>query len=243
MGTNHGESKTFAFTLAEVLITLGIIGVVAAMTIPTLISNTQKKEALTRFKSAYAQLNQAVKLSISDNGDIAGWDVDGKDWFDTYLSNYLKIQTQPFKSIAFDDSIPYKESSGKRESGLAILSRNNSMVYTLLNGIDLIVDTTDYSDGDPKRGIIVDTNGRNSKPNQFGKDTFYLIVDTEHGGLTPLGKWGGNECTPPVNGNPDRNWYKNTSCLNYGCNKNGRGMYCAGLIIADNWTIAKDYPW
>lgn len=243
MVSNNKKTKFLAFTLAEVLITLGIIGVVAAMTIPTLISNTQKKEAVTRFKSAYAQLNQAVKLSISDNGDISGWDIDGKDWFDTYLSNYLKIQTQPFKSVAFDDSIPYKQSSGNREGALAILTRNNSMVYTLLNGIDLIVETTYYSDGAPTRGIIIDTNGRNSRPNQFGKDTFYVVIDTAHGGVAPLGKWAGTECTPPVDGSPDRNWYKNTSCLSYGCNKNSRGMYCAGLIIADGWTIAKDYPW
>ena len=58
-----------------------------------------------------------------------------------------------------------------------------------------------------------------------------------------MGKWKTSECTPPADGNPDRTWYKDTSCYGYGCNKNGRGMYCAGLIIADGWTIANDYPW
>lgn len=48
------------FTLAEVLITLGIIGIVAAMTITTLITNYQKKTTATRVKKAYAELLQAL---------------------------------------------------------------------------------------------------------------------------------------------------------------------------------------
>ena len=52
--------KNAAFTLAEVLITLGIIGVVAAMTIPTLIANYQEKSLNTQFKKAYALINQGL---------------------------------------------------------------------------------------------------------------------------------------------------------------------------------------
>ena len=54
--------KKKAFTLAEVLITLGIIGVVAAMTVPTLINNYQNKQFLVKFQKAYSVLNQAAKL-------------------------------------------------------------------------------------------------------------------------------------------------------------------------------------
>ena len=52
--------KLRGFTLAEVLITLGIIGVVAAMTIPMLIINYQKRLTLTRLKKTYSQLNQVI---------------------------------------------------------------------------------------------------------------------------------------------------------------------------------------
>ena len=49
------------FTLAEVLITLGIIGVVAAMTLPTLMQNYQKKVAVERAKKAYAEISLALR--------------------------------------------------------------------------------------------------------------------------------------------------------------------------------------
>ena len=56
------------FTLAEVLITLGIIGIVAAVTIPTLINNYQKQALFNQFKKAYANLNQAWQLAYVDLG-------------------------------------------------------------------------------------------------------------------------------------------------------------------------------
>jgi len=56
------------FTLAEVLITLGIIGVVAALTIPTLMANYQKVQYVTGLKKAYAEVTEALKLMANDNG-------------------------------------------------------------------------------------------------------------------------------------------------------------------------------
>ena len=58
-------TKRFGFTLAEVLITLGIIGVVAAMTIPTLISNTNGAQFKTGFKKALSTLNQAAIMQVA----------------------------------------------------------------------------------------------------------------------------------------------------------------------------------
>lgn len=59
-----------AFTLAEVLITLGVIGVVAAMTIPTLITNITKKQLESQIKVAYASIQQAMRASIADDSDL-----------------------------------------------------------------------------------------------------------------------------------------------------------------------------
>ncbi len=232
----------FGFTLAEVLITLGIIGVVAAMTIPTLITNYQKRETVTRLKSAYAQLQQAIKLSESDNDELGGWDLTTRDWFDRYLAPYLKVTKIEFKDLSDINSIPYKQISGGRETGLALLRPGfgGSNVYTLLNGID-IISAIDYGNASGK-GLIVDINGVNSKPNQFGKDTFYLVLYPEFG-LTFMGMRSTSECRPPVEGNPGRDYLKNTNCLSYFCNKRGRGMWCGALIMTDSWTISKDYPW
>lgn len=58
-------TKRFGFTLAEVLITLGIIGVVAAMTIPTLMNQTGQAEFKTGFKKALSVLNQAITMNVA----------------------------------------------------------------------------------------------------------------------------------------------------------------------------------
>ena len=63
------------FTLAEVLITLGIIGVVAAMTIPTLIANTRSQQYRSKFKKTVSTLSQAARMSQAQYGfDYAGID-------------------------------------------------------------------------------------------------------------------------------------------------------------------------
>lgn len=59
--------KRFAFTLAEVLITLGIIGVVASITIPTLMNNIQQAELKTSFKKAYSVASQAWQQVVTEN--------------------------------------------------------------------------------------------------------------------------------------------------------------------------------
>ena len=71
------------FTLAEVLITLGIIGVIAAMTVPTLMNNSTEIEFRSAFKKGLASLNQAVTMNVAlDNVD-----------FDSLTSTVLKDTT------------------------------------------------------------------------------------------------------------------------------------------------------
>ena len=62
-----------AFTLAEVLITLGIIGIVAAMTMPSLIQSYKKQEATARLKKFSSIMSQAVIMSEMENGEMADW--------------------------------------------------------------------------------------------------------------------------------------------------------------------------
>ena len=71
------NNRRAAFTLAEVLITLGIIGIVAAMTIPTLISNYNKRQTVTKLKQTYSILSQALTMAQVKEGDTSTWDVGG----------------------------------------------------------------------------------------------------------------------------------------------------------------------
>lgn len=59
---------SFGFTLAEVLITLGIIGVVAAMTIPTLMNSTKEKELRVAWKKSYSAISQVVGVVLNEEG-------------------------------------------------------------------------------------------------------------------------------------------------------------------------------
>lgn len=59
--------KIPAFTLAEVLITLGIIGVVAALTIPTLMQKADEQATVSALKKTYSTLTQAYNLAVNDN--------------------------------------------------------------------------------------------------------------------------------------------------------------------------------
>ena len=63
------------FTLAEVLITLGVIGVVAAMTLPTLIQEHREKARVTQVKKAYSILSQAFTMAVQEYGDIEDWEL------------------------------------------------------------------------------------------------------------------------------------------------------------------------
>lgn len=87
--SNKKEFK--AFTLAEVLITLGIIGIVAAMTMPVLIQKNRANVVETRLQKFYSIINQSITLAELDYGNKADWvSADTQDFFDKYLKNYLK---------------------------------------------------------------------------------------------------------------------------------------------------------
>ncbi len=108
--------KKQGFTLAEVLITLGIIGVVAAMTIPTLISNTNGAQFKTAYKKALSTLNQAVLMNVAledyDLSSLAKADADKQDGsVNKSMAYILKQRMQSATDITskytFPDKITY----------------------------------------------------------------------------------------------------------------------------------------
>ena len=84
-----------AFTLAEVLVTLVIIGVIAAMTIPTLINKTEKQEFVSKFKKNYSVFSSALKMAQAQNGQLTGWDwssqQSGFDNIENYILPHLQV--------------------------------------------------------------------------------------------------------------------------------------------------------
>lgn len=96
-GGGQLAASTKGFTLAEVLITLGIIGVVAALTLPAVLSNYRKQVAESRLKKFYTTFNQAVSLAENKYGDVEYWDnadlytpSGSMDWFNKYLGEFFE---------------------------------------------------------------------------------------------------------------------------------------------------------
>ena len=79
------------FTLAEVLITIGVIGVVAAMTIPTLIQSYRNRIVETRLQKVYSIMNQAIQRAEADYGAKELWDYADPDFWDKYFAPYIKV--------------------------------------------------------------------------------------------------------------------------------------------------------
>ena len=86
-------NKKSGFTLAEVLVTLMIIGVIAAMTIPSLMQSTAQQEFRAAFKKAVSMINQAVTLNYA---------LDGRDATDYSTSNFISLMTQRLNVMSMD---------------------------------------------------------------------------------------------------------------------------------------------
>ena len=78
------------FTLAEVLITLVIIGVIAAMTIPAVINKTQKQEYVSRLKKTYSVFAQATNKIIAEEGTPSNWATSPENVYNIY-KKYLVV--------------------------------------------------------------------------------------------------------------------------------------------------------
>ena len=170
--------RNAAFTLAEVLITLGIIGVVAAMTIPTLIAKHQHKVLETAFKKAYANLYNAVNLVIQENGipnmsrDITGG-----------------VEVNNFYNSVYDKLIVVKNLDANyypKELGLKGYLRQSIKGATPQQSHGWILRV--LSDGSAIGGaknssgyyFTLDTNGPGKGPNAYGHDIFIFIINSEY---------------------------------------------------------------
>ena len=96
------KSRRVAFTLAEVLITLGIIGVVAALTLPVLVQNYNESKTINILKQSQSILGQALEMAINENGDLSNWGI--KHVYSTKESDSIIIaeKLKPFLKLMDD---------------------------------------------------------------------------------------------------------------------------------------------
>lgn len=112
MKISNRPNKYWGFTLAEVLITLGIIGVVASLTIPSLMQNSQDRAFKTQLKKEYSVLSQALLRIKADYGSmetaISNCTTAPRDHncFRDMLSNYMNVTKKCDILGAFDNCFP-----------------------------------------------------------------------------------------------------------------------------------------
>lgn len=181
--------KVMGFTLAEVLITLGVIGVVAAMTLPSVINKYKEQETVNKVKKFYSVMSQAYMLSVKDNGYPNEWNVGNgatkttAEQVATYLKPYLKIIRDCGTSsgcLNYKEVVKYLNGNlhsanydTRNEYYKVILSDGS---YIWWRGSDNVW-CESIKGGNPNTCALIwtDING-GKEPNTLGKDIFYGYI-------------------------------------------------------------------
>ena len=226
------DFKKVAFTLAEVLITLGIIGIVAAMTIPTLITNYQKKQTVTKLQKAISVINQAYKLSFDDVGEPDdAFSIGSENYFKQYWAPYIKVQTycSTPQVCGYSSNTPFKTLNNALANFTLVAANKRTTFYTM-DGFLFVILTASGSlvnpEGNRSNHVFVDING-STGPNKIGRDVFLLLRVEDGKGVQPFGyQYSSNEV--------------NNLCVN---NADIWSNACAEKIRRAGWEIDKSYPW
>ena len=185
------QNTCLAFTLAEVLITLGIIGIVAAMTLPAIIQRKTEKETVARVQKAYSSLQQAYLLAVQADGTPDEWGATGmyEDSSHIFLANkfipYLKIsrncvgmsQDDVKKNCTKKFSYPGEYASVRMYDGTTI-------IFRIWNGKCTSVFRTSPQLQNVCGEISIDTNATGN-PDIYGKDIFVFYLTKT--GFFPIG--------------------------------------------------------
>lgn len=230
-------SITKGFTIAEILITIGVIGLVASLTFPNLIKIYDKQVTISKIKENYNIINQTLVRAASEHY------INIKDLFDitapmtqsaeTITTNFVQSNILPYIYLAKNCGWSTASACGMEKQ--YYLNKNLDGNYAsswyrlfLRNGASMFF--APNNDGINWMGmiIVIDING-NNKPNTYGKDVFEFVFSSASKKVDFYGI------------NNLRNSLKTNS--NDGCNSDAKGVYCGALIEKDGWQITDDYPW
>ena len=177
------------FTLAEVLITIGIIGVVSALTLPTLIQDTQNKELEVRLKTTFNQMNQISQRFYADNGiSFTEWASDRGNVLD-YAAEFMKYYKGNLKAsdYTYQDDIstaPYPMFLLGGQKSESVLCDDGGFNTEVGGRLFFFNNTPPAGVNGPI--ICVDINGY-QRPNTFGRDIFVFQFTTDNM-VIPMGQ-------------------------------------------------------
>ena len=234
-----------AFTLAEVLITLGIIGVVAAITLPSLIQRNIEKQRVAQLKKAYSELSQAYNLAIAENGSPTEWGMGGMYEKKSHyimannMRKFLKLSVDCVDMTAEQTRVncghdnlysdyPYQYDKSIRR--LVVLSDGTLVNIRTYTGLCNFY----YGSIENICGVIsVDLNGATS-PNRNGEDKFDIFITRDklipagiEGALLSFEKACNRKIAQPFPAYTDGNMYACTAWVLY--NENMDYLHCDDL--------------
>lgn len=209
-----------AFTLAEVLITLGIIGVVAALLIPSTVENLQKRVVLNQYKAFYRDFTNAVDMFMQDNNissfsetplGNAELSLDERKTY--FINNFLK------KYLSGSDG-EFQTIREKYMTNSAI--HNIKPDYITTKGVAVQFDDSMW---DSLFTVYFDVNGKKG-PNKVGTDTFrfyfYPQKSVPQGAYQKVKDWDCSNCG---------------DCCRPDLRPDASGWGCWQRIIQDSWQI------
>lgn len=232
--TYKGAKMRFkAFTISEILITLGIVGVISAMVIPMMIANYQKRIILTKLQKTYSQLNQMIRLIDEEQGlDVLH--SAPSQFVPKYIlpryngATYYKPNSNHRLAMCYNPNHYYLSAKSSNAQYTSLTSnaryRGKCMGYISTPFMPTHTASIELVDGacigfnyfaSSGISIFVDVNGSANPPNCFGKDLFFFDVDENSASVLPNEKWGMYDST----------------------------KYGAYKIIKDGWKFSNDYPW
>ncbi len=236
-----------AFTLAEILLVLAVVGIVASMVIPTVVRSFERQQRVMKLKKAYLNISNAIAESVTDNGftkkwvmadDIKNNNASKAEFINKYIAPYLKVKEN------------CADIEGTRDRSVlctihlydSLVVYGNSLVLDDGTKYAFSFDNSTIADGpnwQKTMTIHVDINPKHYKKfevAEVGKDVFIFQYTFMAGfpstytmnKLVPIGNRVSREKNLEVCSTPKTQF--------------GRSQ-CAALIMKDGWKIKSDYPW
>ncbi|HIS36406.1 TPA: prepilin-type N-terminal cleavage/methylation domain-containing protein [Candidatus Scatousia excrementigallinarum] len=229
----HIRNTTNGFTLAEVLITLGIIGMVAAMTLPTLVNKYQKRTYITGLQKFYTQISQ-VMLSIKQQTSCEDMSCMGFDGtLDTkWVENAKKLFKENYQILKFcygSTTCEYEAFFVNGSSSGKIFTANE---FAFKTSDGFIIKIMPWSEN--WSSLTVDVNGP-KRPNTIGRD-IHLFRINKNGEVHP---YYGYKYAQTQDGsfNPNLYWKTNPNLCNPQSTTSNGSYGCTARIIEEGWEM------
>ena len=249
-------NKFKGFTLAEVLITLGIIGVVAALTLPSLIQNYQKQVWVQQLKKTVSVFENGFKKAMADDGvdklqDTELWQSVGSCNGDVSNANCNEFFNKLQKYFKVEYNPGYSKSYSTFNNGAPLINKADiylpSGVQFGFSGISKTPAGGVYGPHNPLGTIVLDVNG-DKKPDKIGRDVFMFGI-SKYGQMVPYGSRTASKLQCEYNHTMSPNMYPEVpteECINstyynsiggLGCIDGGMGFFCAARIMENGWKM------